>query len=135
MSVAKRLCSGFLVLGLGCSSQAKLTPEQAEIVAAAEDFVAANGYTDSEAVPPIEYESIEWGRTDEEILSARRGTLLPRAYGLISSEDGWVVLFRYATEPDASERGRGVTANRVGNNMRVEHQDIFLSAAGIVLDR
>ena len=115
----------------GYSSAPSLEPPKA--VALAERFVAQNGYTLAKPQPPISYESLEWGRSDEQILSLRRATLQPKAYGYSCGERGCVVIFRYAGKGAPKDVGRAVTMDAVGQSLRVEHRDIFLRAADVVL--
>ena len=105
-----------------------VTRQAAEAVALAERFAARNGYTEAAAVPPLAYESIERGRTDEEILAARRGTLSPKAYGVLPYSDGWLVVFRYIKTSDSSDAGRAVTMDFKGQDLGVQPQGISLSA-------
>ena len=117
-------------------SRARISDQDAmRAVVLAERFIARNGYTMATAKPPIEHESLEYAQTDSEILASRRGTLNPKAYGYHRSDTGWVVIFRHARLAPGDSSGRAVTVTNTGRVLRVEHQDIMLTSAEVVLDR
>ncbi len=106
-----------------------VTVLRSEAVALAEEFVCANGYTDAphtQDLDQITLESIEGSSELAAILRERRGTLLPRAYGVSRSEHGWTVGFRHREGP--ATVGRAVTLNAFGKNLRMQHQGFMLSA-------
>jgi hypothetical protein len=113
------------------ASETRVTPAKA--VELAEQFIERHGYTDKSPTLPISYESLERGGSDEKILELRRATLKLPAYGYSCGDSGCVVIFRYA-KPDAERAvGRAVTMDPRGQKLKVEHQDIFLSAAEVVI--
>lgn len=117
---------------------------QSQAIKRAEEFIAANGYTD---LPPMEdkaklsYESLEGQGHPDEVLKYRQNQLEHRAYGVIvgrKGQPGWTIVFRFAkgdsvyshTIPDfdryVEEYGRWVTMDPNGDDIRVEHEDIPL---------
>lgn len=124
-----------------------------EAVERAEEFIAANGYTD---LPPMEdkaklfYESLEGGAGPDEVLSYRRNQLERLAYGVrrgCKGQPGWTIVFRFSKSGSAYSRaipdfdrytqeyGRWVTMDPHGDNIRVEHEDIPLKEADKRLGR
>lgn len=105
-----------------------------DAVVKAEKFVRANGYTarkvwDTSALQP---ESIEF-LPRHEWPSFRHNSLMPRACGWLSGrkgdEPGWTVVFRYSHRLSARpDIGRAVTMDPDGSEIRIEHEDIALSA-------
>jgi hypothetical protein len=137
------LFSFVLVLTISCTSNRKKILTEDLAIRTAEEFIKDNGYTNA---PPTEDksklvpESIDGG-IDNEGLKHRRDTLEPRAYGVIQggrSGDGWYVVFRFNRdnpeyrqimtdfEQTYEKYGRAVVMDRLGENLRVEHQDIGL---------
>jgi hypothetical protein len=99
-------------------------------IAAAEKFIADNGYTD---LPPMKdksglaHESIEWTNDVDELLQQRHDSLERKAYAITKhgrAGPGWTVGFRYKRGGDIA--GRAVTMDINGGNIRLEHQDVFL---------
>ena len=128
------LALSMLILG-GASanaSESRVTPAKA--VELAEQFIERNGYTGTPPTLPISYESLEWGGSDEKILELRRATLKLPAYGYSCGDSGCVVIFRYAKPDPERAVGRAVTMDPRGQGLRVEHQDIFLNAAEVVIN-
>jgi len=104
-----------------------LTKDQA--IALAERFVLENGYTNapnSKIKRDLDFESIEWAGSREQLLQLRFNTLMPKAIGIkrinLRFPDGWSVAFDY-TDPTSSHSCRVVTMKSDGTEMRVEHQD------------
>lgn len=100
-------------------------------VALAEKFVRENGYTD--AAPEyikqhLDFESIEWADSRNELLKQRRDTLLPKAIGAKRGArrdaDGWSIAFDFTSRMPA---GRGicrvVTMSQDGSDIRIQHVD------------
>jgi hypothetical protein len=94
-------------------------------VRCAEEFVRRNGYTLEPATGPISTESV-YSPTLEE----RRGTLLGSAAGYRQHSSGHRVFFKFSSATES--HARAVTMNADFDNLRVEHQDFFLSAGGPV---
>ena len=128
-----------LLLSVNCAysqSVSNRTKEitQEEAIKIAEKFIIENGYTD---LPPtddkkkIVFESIEWNSDLEEMLKGRHNTLQKKAYGILKGRkgntEGFTVVFLYV-DGSIKKTGRAVTMDLDGNNLRVEHVDIFLKA-------
>src|SRR5215211_5728523 len=104
-----------------------------EAIRLAEQFIAANGYTN---VPPdkrkLAYETIEWESNIDDILKERHDTIEQKAFGVLparkSGSARWTVVFRYEhpTEQEEGKIGRAVTMNLDGSDTRVEHVDFIL---------
>ena len=124
-------------------------PETATAVARAERFVREQGYTTVAADPKhYESESLEFPSRDD-ALQMRRGTLQPRAYGVVrrgrGGAPGWTVAFLYscteehllyaAAEPWRMQSARAVTMTPTFTNLRMEHKEFRLSAVDVVLNR
>jgi hypothetical protein len=99
-------------------------------IAAAEKFIADNGYTD---LPPMKdksglaHESIEWTNDVDELLKQRHDSLERKAFAISKhgrTGSGWTVGFRYKGGGDKT--GRAVTMDVNGGNIRMQHQDVFL---------
>ena len=104
----------------------------------AEEFIAVNGYTQAPADNnKVSRESLEVEYNIWKVLAARRNTLKPHAYGIIKGrkdgKDGWTVVFE-CTNGD-KDRGRAVTMDANGANIRMEHVSIFLDAVEKKLDQ
>ncbi len=115
-----------LVLFSGCASAPKgLT--QSEAVQLAETFIIENGYTDLPATTgKLVPESLqfEWDNKDA-VVQDRHDMLERKAVDSGGGKDtGWSVVFRYAHNPDKN-RGRVVTLNSDGSNIRIQHQDVI----------
>jgi hypothetical protein len=103
---------------------------QAGAIRIAEYFVRGNGYTDQGEVFPageITLESIEVYNTLDEIMASRKGTLESAACLAKYADETatWLVAFRYRNSSDPS-RGRAVTMDSHGGNIKMNHQDIIL---------
>lgn len=103
-----------------------------EAVRLAEKFVKNQGYT---SYPPsvapkkeIVFESLEFDNDVDATLERRRGSLTPKAIGAIVNENQWLVAFSYANSSPDSNRGRAVKMGLDGQNIRVMHEDLDLSA-------
>lgn len=100
-------------------------------VALAEKFVVENGYTN--AAPDrikrrIDFESIEWAESRNELLKHRYNTLRPKAVGAKPSPKGaeiaWSVAFDYMPgTTDTQDICRVVTMDGNGSKMRIQHLD------------
>jgi hypothetical protein len=123
----------FILCGASAdASEERVTPAKA--VELAEQFIERNGYTEKPPTLPISHESLERGGSRERILELRRATLKLPAYGYSCGDSGCVVIFRYLKPDPERAVGRAVTMNSSGQGLRVEHQDIFLSAAEVVIN-
>ena len=100
------------------------TNESAECFAVrcAEDFVRRNGYTLDAATGPVVRESVYSPTVDE-----RKGMLERVAVGYRSYPPGHLVVFRYSSS--TGKTGRAVTMSGEFGDLRVAHQEFFLSAA------
>lgn len=128
------LALAVVVLLATSAGAADVSVEPSKAVELAEQFIQRNGYTDKAATLPISYESLERGGSDGKILELRHATLKLPAYGYTCGDSGCVVIFRYAKEDPKRRVGRAVTMDRGGQGLRIEHQDILLSAAEVVLN-
>lgn len=109
------------------------TPEEAVAVAAAERFVAEQGYTEAAVPDDVEVlpEGIEAGSTRAEWIQYRHGLLEPRAHGVFPNAAGSpiTVLFRYRTpDPDHPGTGRALVLASDASPHFV-HQDAMLDHA------
>ena len=125
-------------------------PEE-KAVRIAEEFIAQNGYTDLPADKnKINYETVEYARSLDELLKSRANTLERKAYGILYTatgtkmgEKGWTVVFQSKGVPDDyyksisqatgkkitrenSPIGRAVTMDADFQNLLVEHKDFPL---------
>ena len=100
-----------------------------QAVKIAEQFVRENGYTDY--VPPdsskLKGESIEW-EDREKWIAQRHNTVRSRALGYLErvwdQSSGWMVAFEYL--PSARGSAPGVSMDRYGGRLRMEHKDVNL---------
>lgn len=103
------------------------TPE-AQAVACAEEFIARNGYTDTEPGDRTRFvsESVERGSA-EETLGTRRGSLESRATVVCadSAGDAYTVVFRRQRSSQTSARAVTMTARF--DEIRVQHRDLILA--------
>jgi hypothetical protein len=133
-----------MVLALGNVAVAGPPLSQDEAVALAEQFVTDNGYTD---LPPnlakvkLEFINDMAARSRKESLAAivrrRHGELERHAWQVLSGRRharGWTIVFRFPTtahggftlseDIESSNRGRAVTMDPDGGNIRMEHVDV-----------
>ena len=111
---------------------AKLTKE--EIISLAEEFIKNNGYTNHKVNQDFEltYESLEFYSDKEEMLKNRFNTLKPKAIGAKLNNGQWTIGFEYTDRikekyPDSGKKtGRAVTMDVNGNNVKIQHEDLFL---------
>ncbi len=133
---AKAYCVlAFLLLLFGTSSvaQTKKRLTRVEAIQRFEEIVIENGYTN---LPPTEDKSKlfpepVFGGIDAEALNIRHDTLERKPFEVTSGnrffKDGWAAFFQYK-HPDQSHRrnlGRLIYMDAFGENMRIEHQDIY----------
>ncbi len=131
---ASAICA-VVLFTVGSASQTKRRLSEDEVVRRAEEFIIQQGYTD---LPPTQDKTklkaaFDEG-TDDSSIKLRRNTLLKSAYGL-SKGNGtrWLVVFRLNPENetyrllaiDVSKRGRAVTMDAYGGNLKVQHQKVL----------
>ena len=126
---------------------------EAEAVARAEHFVRVNGYVRTEDADPkqvVVERHLTYGSTPAELLPQRRGTLLPRACGVLPEAvmgfegKGWSVVFcfnpahRFWHEDTpvelrngVRERSRVVVMDPYGTEIFMLHMDLVLKGHGI----
>ena len=95
--------------------------ERARVIAQAEAFVAAQGYTD--AAPTVSGDAIVHEGI-EGTLEDRRGMLQPRAVRAFGADGAWTVVFAYQS-PEYAGRGRALVI-RDGARPSFVHQDMLL---------
>lgn len=110
------------------------TADEAAAVAAAERFVAEQGYTDAPVPDDVEIrpEGIEPGSTRAERIQFRHGTLEPHALGVFPHEPGAAitVVFRYRAAEQAQRGvGRAVVLEHDAEPTHIVHQDALLDHA------
>ncbi|MCZ7680252.1 MAG: hypothetical protein M5U28_16385 [Sandaracinaceae bacterium] len=99
--------------------------ERARVIAVAEAFVAAQGYTD--APPTVSGDAIV-REGIEGTLEDRRGMLQPRAVRAFGGDGGWTVVFAYQS-PEHAGRARALVI-REGAPPSFVHQDMLLEPLG-----
>jgi hypothetical protein len=125
----------------------KVESEEEKAVRIAEEFIKRNGYTDAPGDKDnLSYEAIEFSGNKDEMLEFRHNTLQPKAYGFLrngkSNKKGWTIVFRYngaayknMSDENYKSLGRAITMNEKFEDLRVEHQDIFLKAVKVKLEK
>jgi hypothetical protein len=104
-------------------TRAKSESPECFAVRCAEDFVRRNGYTLDPTTGPVVKESV-YSPTLEE----RRGMLARSAIGYRPYPPGHLVVFKYSSS--TGKTARAVTMSGEFDDLRVEHQEFLLSAAG-----
>jgi hypothetical protein len=125
-----------------------LSRQQCNAIAAAEEFIADNGYTES----PPSTDAAKWRPELQEerlplaaVVASRRGQLLQGATGLFPGRagegEGWTILFKYRQQPgnrkpgSSGEYGRGVyVPERDATELFIQQLSIKLDTATIRLD-
>jgi len=111
----------------GLPAQNRITAlTQPEVVALAEAFVRAQGYTDF--VPDftkvkVQFERMEYASNPEDVLKYRHNLLKPKAIGARQYDNKkWLVGFAYFWEEENIVRA--VTMDSIGAIITMQHQDV-----------
>jgi len=120
------------------TEQSKIETSEEKAVRLAEEFIKRNGYTDTPADKDnLAHETVEFYDNIDELLEQRKNTLEKKAFGIFfqgkHNEKGWTVAFRYnkkqlkdLSDKEYNSLGRSVTMDENFENLRVEHQSLFL---------
>jgi hypothetical protein len=125
------IVAAIVAVVLGCAVEAwrwhpTAIPES-EAIRRAEQFIAANGYTDLRAnTSRLTPEAIVLSSSVEEELKLRHDTLERKADGAFGGPGGWTIYFRYKYRGmlDAEAR-RAVVMGPKGDHIRIMHQDAY----------
>jgi hypothetical protein len=100
---------------------------KSEAIQRAEQFIAANGYTDLPANGSrLTPEPVVFSSSKEEELKMRHDTLERKADGAFGGAEGWMVYFRYKSQGTVDpERRRAVVMGPKGDHIHVMHQDAY----------
>lgn len=138
-----------LVILMGVSSscaQVNRHLTEADAIRVAERFVEENGYTDLAPADKtkLSFESLD-AADPEERLKHRYNTLERKAYcvgGGSPGKYGWTIVFHYNANNeiyrqiipnfDQQVAGRAVTMSPDGSNIKMQHQDIYLSGLRVI---
>ena len=147
-----RICGATVLIGVSLScAQVRKQLTEAEAIRVAEKFVAENRYTDlpsAQDKTSLSSEGID-ASDPEERLRTRQNTLERKAYGVGGGggEHGWTIVFHYNAKNESyrqvipnfdqhiEEVGRAVTMSPDGSNIKMQHQDIYLSGLRVIHKR
>lgn len=122
--------------GVGSGGTCEKPIAASDAIAAAEEFVRANGYTMHDPDRDrVVRQFTEAGSLDE-ILARRHGVLHETAFGHSKRGENWLVIFAFSEGRSAQGRntGRAVLVDECGESVKLEHEEVFLDTTNVVMD-